>query len=1110
MGFRLSRRSLLKAAARLGVGAGLALLGIGNGESSRAQEESEEPYFRESATTLTLGNQYYEVDFDSRNGAITRIFDRRGGGVVSEGNADESLWGLLHTESQHWIGSGYFDHPRFRAEWDGDATLAMSWNVQSQDVEAVVTVDVTVGEEPYIDLTARIDHRRGHSPDQFSFLHNLLFTRDNIQHALLPYIGGVLLGRKFFSNGREFWNKYPSWAMMADFFWLETSHGALSAYTLYGTSRWWLAEVSLSRDQAGSIPRYWWRHWFQMALAPGQTEIMPTVRLLIGEGKGPALNSYRTHNGIDSYNSVADKVGDLYDAIVRSPISSQGIEAGTPQPWTAPVLLHPTVFQEQDWEYHNPDWWPPAERLGGPSAYRAVFGAAQRDGSLIMPYVNLTAGHEQSLTAGQLREDELSLDDIAVRNRQGDPVRQRHGYWTGTELLHPVEIVRLSPSHPWYVPRLEEIMAPNAEAGNDLVYFDQVGALPWVYDAQPTATSPLEWSRAWLTHMERFEPTGPVVEGIWDRLTASAVIGTYSALYFDVVASGEHWISDIETYYPVAAALFRDKTLQYAHNLEGITGWRWSAFEKKLETVDVFRWHLMMGQSLSIDSGPLRGSGEWGMVVSGWGAVVSDFSHFVLGPYADDLFESFEGSSHAVALSRFASHIVVANATTEPYIYEEHKISPRGVGFFARDNSVAGGVFQLYNGRTLTKGEHYLIEQRKPQGIIVRQPMGADTPVSVRALSSSGTDVEVIAFNRHHIPLTRTTASASRGELTFNYEGVAANAIDRRDFEVSVDLGSANREDGLREVVKPQGRSIVVEREGRSARQPRPPEEVHSPLFFAVDRQVVPASGGDAVLIVEFFDENREGEYLGVVYNSVESVDEQSWHGPMKDNGVWRTFSYRLPNAAFRGRQRHAHEVDFTLWIPRGVSIGKVTVTNPDELERRTVAYYTIHDPTQGEALTQGLHLRGWTDATQPIADLNLDGLSAIFAWDAEDERWQMYSPHVPPQSNTLDRLEQGRAYYVRVANGQTLHWPEAPYGGVGFLLQPGRNLVCWLGTPDKPLTDAIAPLRGMKAEPLVSIQIDGQTYDMEESRQATEPLAYGQALWVEIDAIGPTRWLQF
>ena len=457
----------------------------------------------------------------------------------------------------------------------------------------------------------------------------------------------------------------------------------------------------------------------------------------------------------------------------------------------------------------------------------------------------------------------------------------------------------------------------------------------------------------------------------------------------------------------------------------------------------------------------------------------------------------------------FETFTVHANWMDQSLAVGEHTLVPSGVASQAHDGSVTGGVFQRYNGRDLSPGEHYLIEQRKPQGIIIRQPMGADTPITVQTLGSFGTNVEVTAFDRHHIPLRRTTARASRGELTFRYDGVAAHAAERRDFEASIELGPANRDNGLQEAEAPQGDSIVVQREGRTGRRPQFNEEGWGSLAFAFDRQIVPPEGGDVTLTVEFFDES-EGNYLGVVYDNVEGTEKQSWQGPMVGNGVWRTFSYPLPDAAFWGRQRHQHEVDFALWIPRGVSIGKITVTNTDELERRTVAYYTIHDPAQGETLTQGLHLRGWTDATQPIADLDLDGLGAIYAWDAEEERWRMYSPHVPAAANNLDRLEQGRAYYVRVANGQTLHWPEAPYGSTGFHLQSGRNLVCWLGTPDKTLTDAIAPLRGMKAEPLVSVQIDGQTYDVEESRQATEPLAYGQALWVEIDAVGPTRWLQF
>ena len=263
-------------------------------------------------------------------------------------------------------------------------------------------------------------------------------------------------------------------------------------------------------------------------------------------------------------------------------------------------------------------------------------------------------------------------------------------------------------------------------------------------------------------------------------------------------------------------------------------------------------------------------------------------------------------------------------------------------------------------------------------------------------------------------------------------------------------------------------------------------ENQHGYIAFEVMRDLfVGESEADCIVEMEWWDgggiarldSSESGAWSSMAPSSRKANTHSAVSGGWAqavDDQQWKTARFTLPRAVFRKRVWDTG-ADIVLIVPGGVCIGKVTVTNADELERRTVAYYTIHDPTQGETLTQGLHLRGWTDATQPIADLDLNGLQAIYAWDADTSSWQLYSPDVPARFNTLDTLEQGRAYYVRVRNGQTLHWPDAPYGGVGFHLQPGRNLVCWLGTPDKPLTDAIAPLRGMKAEPLVSVTLNGR-----------------------------------
>ena len=437
------------------------------------------------------------------------------------------------------------------------------------------------------------------------------------------------------------------------------------------------------------------------------------------------------------------------------------------------------------------------------------------------------------------------------------------------------------------------------------------------------------------------------------------------------------------------------------------------------------------------------------------------------------------------------------------------------------DKSVTGGVFQRYNRRNLTPGEHFLIEERSPQGIVVRQPMGADTLITIHAHDewSDGSSVALSAFNRDEGLLASSRQQAIGGDIGFIFERFAG---DRRAIEASISLGLRNRGAGLQEVDLDYTTTVSETRGGRECRretQMTATQAQHGLMAFALDRDILGSGGeGNMFVDVEWWDggglQSAGRDWLGLVFDGAELDDERRVSEPQGgaqavNDEQWKTTRFRLSRAVFRKRVWDAG-IDIAVIVPGGVCIGKVTVTNADELERRSVAYYTIHDPAQGETLTQGLHLRGWTDATQPISDIDLDGLQAIYAWDADAASWLLYSPDVPARFNTIDKLEQGRAYYVRVRNGQTLHWPEAPYGGVGFHLQPGRNLVCWLGTPDKSLTDAIAPLRGMKAAPLTSVTLDGRRYDMEESRAATAPLAYGQALWVEIDAVGPTRWLQF
>jgi hypothetical protein len=54
------------------------------------------------------------------------------------------------------------------------------------------------------------------------------------------------------------------------------------------------------------------------------------------------------------------------------------------------------------------------------------------------------------------------------------------------------------------------------------------------------------------------------------------------------------------------------------------------------------------------------------------------------------------------------------------------------------DGGLVAGVFTRYNNVALSAGDHYLIETRGAWGSIVRQPMGADTDLTVALLPEWG------------------------------------------------------------------------------------------------------------------------------------------------------------------------------------------------------------------------------------------------------------------------------------------------------------------------------------------------------------------------------------
>jgi hypothetical protein len=88
------------------------------------------------------------------------------------------------------------------------------------------------------------------------------------------------------------------------------------------------------------------------------------------------------------------------------------------------------------------------------------------------------------------------------------------------------------------------------------------------------------------------------------------------------------------------------------------------------------------------------------------------------------------------------------------------------------DGSLVAGIFTSYNGVPLSAGEHYLIEERQPNEIVVRQPLGADTDLTLGLPAGWKTGDPIIAWaiGRTGKLLGSASTSATASGISFVYQ----------------------------------------------------------------------------------------------------------------------------------------------------------------------------------------------------------------------------------------------------------------------------------------------------------------------------------------------------
>ena len=481
----------------------------------------------------------------------------------------------------------------------------------------------------------------------------------------------------------------------------------------------------------------------------------------MGEGAQDAIQAYRSDNGMDRFPSLAAKLGARYDRIVRSPLyKADTAQLGVPfseyvgilTKVPAPGILHPVAFQPGGHDENYPDFLPPASTWGTTADMAAMFRQAQALGFMVMPYTNPTWWDDESSTLRNLPPP-LTIKDVAVLDRDGVPQYEYYGSHGGYVM---------SPYPAFVRDRLARLVHDmTTDVPSDLLFEDQIGARPWLFDHNAASPSPLAYMDGWLAHTRTYSDTLLMTELAFDRLTETEAGFHGSVLLPEVTGyTADWWGKNTWQPYPLATALARDKTLFYQHDL---------APETMTTQKSFLTWNLAMGYMLSYD---LVKSSYGGGLDSEWLGLVSAFQQHVLARYADETLTNYVNVTSQLTRTDFETCHVFANwDSATGYVIGAHTISPSGALVTCDDGSMSAGVFTHYNGAALSAGDHYLIETRGFWGSIVRQPAGSDTDLTVALLPTWSTrgPATAVALDAAGRTIETVPVIISPAGLTFPY-----------------------------------------------------------------------------------------------------------------------------------------------------------------------------------------------------------------------------------------------------------------------------------------------------------------------------------------------------
>jgi hypothetical protein len=698
--------------------------------------------FGASAGRLLVTAPGYRLVLDRASGKVVDLIARPFGTHLLLGE-NGCLWSA-ETSTGADLDACAADPPAYR--WDPRAkTLTLTYSGS--------TVTIAAAKSSF-DLALTLANRSDSILQSVDLPAGLLGPVALAKAGYVPtYLPGLKLRPSFFyGGGGPVWT-YPSRWAFADYLAYDAGRSSLALYTVNpAPAPIRPVDLGLVREVPPgdcSGPVFCLRHRFETWIDAGETWTSPTVRVQIGLTAAQSMLAYRQDNGIDAYPSLAEKTGSALNALTQAPLVKADLRKGVPfGDWQrellrlpSPALLHPVAFQPGEFDSTDPDFLPPDPGLGTTADLRAAVERAHALGQLVMPYLNASWWSVNSLSVSLLPD----VAAAAVQNRLGKPRQEQYGALLGWVVSPFAAAVKQR-----FADLLDEW---RTEVPADCLFFDQVGARPWLRDFNPAAPNPLAYDDGWLSLLAPGASRCLMVEDGWDRLAAVSSGFLGSALLMqrefrepDVVYGPGTWEP-----YPLALWLLHDKVVLYQHDL----------YEGTMTAdPEALAWNVAFGFVLSFDWNAGRDS-----LADPWLDVAGSFQH-ALGPrYVGRPLTAFETVEPEVTRTRFGDFSVLANWGTAAYEADEAELPPRGFLAETDDGSLRAGAFTgFFAGSPLSAGTHYLVVERSGTAVTVHQPLGAatDLAVDVPASWTPGTALTATATSPGAAPVEVTGAVVGR------------------------------------------------------------------------------------------------------------------------------------------------------------------------------------------------------------------------------------------------------------------------------------------------------------------------------------------------------------